>query len=391
MHNQISIYVFFRSGLSNFLKAFSLLFMISCAHPERPQDSVLLIINKNSAISQKIGSYYQKKRKIAKLNVCSVDAPVDEEIDREIYNKNVKLPISDFLKSRRIEGKILYIVTTKGLPLRISGFSGPSGDRASLDSELSSLYRELIGIEYPLEGGIPNPYYNADPDFKGGHHFNRADFDIYMVTRLTGYNLEDVKGLIDRSLKPQATGKLIFDMNGDNASIGNIWMRKGYRTLRNMGFEVFLERSTKYVTGERDVLGYSGWGSNDPNCSGRFLGNLWQRGALALIFVSTSARTFDEPPEDWTTGEWNNTFYGSPQSLIADLINEGVTGTAGYVYEPYLETCVQPDILFPAYLSGYNLAESFYMATRYLSWQTVIVGDPLCKINDTQHPSSKID
>ncbi|MFQ6076682.1 MAG: hypothetical protein ACE5Z5_11200 [Candidatus Bathyarchaeia archaeon] len=66
--------------------------------------------------------------------------------------------------------------------------------------------------------------------------------------------------------------------------------------------------------------------------------------------------------------------------MIGDLIREGVTGIAGYVYEPYLDACVQPDILFPAYVSGYNLAESFYMATRYLNWQTVIVGDPLCSL-----------
>lgn len=34
--------------------------------------------------------------------------------------------------------------------------------------------------------------------------------------------------------------------------------------------------------------------------------------------------------------------------------------------------------LFPAYASGRNLAESFYAAMPYLSWQTIIVGDPLC-------------
>ena len=39
---------------------------------------------------------------------------------------------------------------------------------------------------------------------------------------------------------------------------------------------------------------------------------------------------------------------------------------------------MRPDILFPAYVSGFNLAESFYLAMPYLSWQTVVVGDPLC-------------
>jgi Tfp pilus assembly protein PilF len=71
-------------------------------------------------------------------------------------------------------------------------------------------------------------------------------------------------------------------------------------------------------------------------------------------------------------------FAGSPQSLVGDLIREGVTGVAGNVGEPYLQGVVRPNVLFPAYLAGFNLAEAFYLATPYLSWQTVIVGDPLC-------------
>ena len=63
--------------------------------------------------------------------------------------------------------------------------------------------------------------------------------------------------------------------------------------------------------------------------------------------------------------------------MIADYIHEGVTGISGYVYEPYLQACERPQILFPAYVQGLNLAESFYLAMPYLSWQTVVVGDPL--------------
>jgi Flp pilus assembly protein TadD len=48
------------------------------------------------------------------------------------------------------------------------------------------------------------------------------------------------------------------------------------------------------------------------------------------------------------------------------------------VSEPYLESAVRPDVLFPAYLSGFNLIESFYLAIPHLGWQTVVVGDPLC-------------
>jgi tetratricopeptide (TPR) repeat protein len=104
-------------------------------------------------------------------------------------------------------------------------------------------------------------------------------------------------------------------------------------------------------------------------------------GAVAATFVSTDGRTFTEPPANWTLGKWfdRSTFFaGSPQSLAGDLIREGVTGVAAQVAEPYFDASVRPDVLFPAYVSGFNLAESFYLAMPFLSWQTVVVGDPLC-------------
>jgi Flp pilus assembly protein TadD len=55
-----------------------------------------------------------------------------------------------------------------------------------------------------------------------------------------------------------------------------------------------------------------------------------------------------------------------------------VTGAAANVGEPYLDGSVRPDILFPAYVSGLNLAEAFYLALPSLSWQSVVIGDPLC-------------
>jgi tetratricopeptide (TPR) repeat protein len=69
---------------------------------------------------------------------------------------------------------------------------------------------------------------------------------------------------------------------------------------------------------------------------------------------------------------------GSSQSLAGDLIRDGITGVAAHVSEPYLDGTIRPQILFPAYLAGFNLAESFYLAMPFLSWQTVVVGDPLC-------------
>ena len=104
-------------------------------------------------------------------------------------------------------------------------------------------------------------------------------------------------------------------------------------------------------------------------------------GAIAGTFLSSDARTFIEPPPAWKpgSGQGAQIFYaGSSQSLTGDLIRAGVTGVAGQVAEPFLDSSVRPDILFPAYLAGFNLAEAFYLAMPGLSWQTVVIGDPLC-------------
>ena len=64
--------------------------------------------------------------------------------------------------------------------------------------------------------------------------------------------------------------------------------------------------------------------------------------------------------------------------MIADLIQQGVTGVKGYVSEPYTGALARPDILFDRYTTGYTLAESFYMASPMIKWKDVVVGDPLC-------------
>ena len=90
----------------------------------------------------------------------------------------------------------------------------------------------------------------------------------------------------------------------------------------------------------------------------------WLPGALAETYVSTGGRSFT-----YGTG------YG--QSLVADLVRDGVTGTKGYVYEPYLSAVAHPDILFDRLTEGDTLGISYAMASEImLSWMDLILGDP---------------
>ena len=353
---------------------------------------VLVIINECSPISLSVGKYYQQKRNIPPQNICYIRCPKAETITRLTYETKIMIPIAKYLQNNNLVNQISYIVLTKGIPLRIKGTGGLQGNRASVDSELTLLKRNMpvdnYGFcrYYDITGVVANPYY-----LNGYRHFDSQTYNIYLVTRLTGYTIRDIKALINRGCHPfllQAEGqkngaRFILDATTKN-SIGNTWIRTAWRKLQKKGFMVYYDDTKKYLQHQTGVIGYCGWGSNDPEATGkRFLHNKWLPGAIAAGFVSSSGRTFEEPPKHWRPGSFKNLLSyhgGSPQSLSGDLIREGVTGIDAFVYEPYLESCTHPHILFGAYTSGYNLAESYYLATPYLSWQNVIVGDPLCRI-----------
>jgi len=343
-------------------------------------NEVLIVINERSAISQRIGEHYRTVRGVPPYQVVRIHTEPTEEIERSTFTAEIAQPIAAHLLNQRLQDRILAIVLTKGVPLKIRGSGGLQGTQASVDSELTLLYRILLQGPVSAEGRVANPY------FKPGQPvpFTRAANDIYLVTRLDGYALEDVLELIERAGKPVRRGKVILETKPvfwwSSASSGNTWLKDASRRLENSGLQVVLTGSGGVVNGEKDVIGYAGWGSNDPVTKTRSPGFQWLPGAIASWFVSTSARTFTRPPSGWSIGPSSDpkSYYaGSPQSLIGDLIAEGVTGVVGFVYEPYLDGTARPEVLFPAYRAGYTLAESFYMALPHISWQAVVVGDPL--------------
>ena len=345
-------------------------------------ENVLLVVNRESNDSKTVAQYYRERRGISAENICTIKTLDEEVIARVHFEDEIRKPILGCLAKRHLQDRVLYIVLTRGVPLKISALENES-DHASVDSELTLAYQDLLGVPREYTGPAPNPYFA--PHAAGRFvRFSHRDFPIYLVTRLDGYDVAEVRSLIDRGLQPSREGRFILDLSGDDNAQGNNWLREAAAELRKAGIpesRVRLETSQVFLAGEKDVLGYASWGSNDRANFSRFLRNTWVNGALAVEFVSTDGRSFTRPPEKWTIGKWSDPpgsfFAGSPQSLIGDFIHEGVTGVAGNVYEPYLSACARPQILFPAYVRGHNLAESFYAALPFLSWQTVVIGDPL--------------
>jgi uncharacterized protein (TIGR03790 family) len=360
----------------------AVLLLPPAAHAQSARN-VAVVINDNSSDSQNVGDYYVRRRGIPPSNVIRIKTSLEETIDRNVYLTSIESPIAEALGARRLQDRVLYIVLTKGIPLKVDGDGGPQGTTASVDSELTLLYRRLTGVRTEVRGSVANPYYLAD-GAREVKPFTHRDFDMYLVTRLDGFTVDDVIGLIERGSAPVQTGRIVLDGQGEVGNrLGEDWLDEAARRLKlsGQGDRTFIERTTKGVRDVKPVMGYYSWGSNDSNNRERSFNLGFVAGSIGGMFVSSDARTFKPPPAAWVPGDWadpTRLFVGTAQSLIGDLIHQGITGVSGHVTEPYLENTVRPEILFPAYLAGLNLAEAFYLAMPSLSWRNVIIGDPLC-------------
>jgi uncharacterized protein (TIGR03790 family) len=364
------------------------LIAVVCLLPHRAfaqsAENVAVVINDASDASKRVGDRYVTSRGIPETNVIRIRTSTDETIDRRSYAASIEQPIAAALIRSSLQDRVLYLVLTKGVPLRIAGTGGTNGTSSSVDSELTLLYRRMSGRTVPFEGRVANPYFLGTKPVTEARQFTHVDHDIYLVSRLDAYTVDEAIAIVVKAQTPSPEGVVVLDQKNALVNrLGEDWLEEAAErlTAAGHGAQVVLETTSAGARDMKNVIGYYSWGSNDPSNRTRKYGMEFVPGSIAATFVSTDARTFMEPPAGWTpsiTWDSKSSWAGSPQSLIGDLLREGATGAAGHVAEPYLQSAVRPEILFPAYFAGFNLVESFYLAIPHLSWQTLVIGDPLC-------------
>lgn len=375
---------------------------ISASIPGHTAREVLLVYNANSPTSTDIAKDYARRRGVTNIvTIHCIDSAISSEnetIPLAAFTSKIQSPVSHYLS--RHHG-INFIVLTKGIPIRIDG--GITGSRdigshgnlhPSVDSYLAAIdYSALSGaIKIAITGsgatgfGWLNRYWNATVPF------THAAFGGYMVTRLDGYTKEDALALVTRALAVgefhAPVGNVLLDVQPgfgmDDKSIqplpvtGTIsdesdwasWnadMAHAADLLRASAIPVELDLTETFVGNRSNLSGYFSWGSNDSHFTNHAYQSLsFASGSVSDTAVSTSARTFLP-----TSGG---------QSLIADLIRNGITGVKGYTDEPLLQAIASPSVVADRYyISGFTLAESFYAASRFVGWEDIVIGDPLCK------------
>ena len=171
-------------------------------------ENVAVVVNDASPASQQIAEYYVRKRAIPASNVIHIKVPATEEVSRQVFAGAIEAPIAAALGKENLQDRVLYLVLTKGIPLRVTGTVGLQGTVASVDSELTLLYRKMTGKPTTTNGPIDNPYFLAARNLLRAKPFSHADYDIYLVTRLDGFTVQDAIGLIDKASAPSTPARL---------------------------------------------------------------------------------------------------------------------------------------------------------------------------------------
>ena len=109
-------------------------------------ENVLIVASDKIPGSVQVAERYAKARHVPGDQILRLNAPAAEEITHAAFDRDIQAPIAKWLASSARQDRILYIVLTHGIPLRISGTPGRNGTVASVDSELTLLYRRMTGI-----------------------------------------------------------------------------------------------------------------------------------------------------------------------------------------------------------------------------------------------------
>ena len=374
-------------------------------------NEVLVVYNERKRGAEDLALYYMEQRAIPEQNILEVSMPLKEVVDRRRYNEQLRELVLEKLMEPELKD-ISTIVLTYGVPLKvlppklgdeeqdtldilkkerknldkediefkkksnslkkkIDLLSG-TNKKASVDSELSL----VKAGEYPLESWIPNPYF---PNFQHQKGVMSKD-DVLLVARIDGPDIETAYRIIDDSIAVEKTGLKgigYFDARWKMPKKEKLSGYALYDASIHKAADVVSKRM-KVVIDEKGELFpensapetalYCGWYSY-----GKYIDSFtWVRGAIGYHIASAECSTL----KNKKSTVW-----------CLRMLQEGVAATIGPVYEPYVQGFPLPEIFFTILTDGaFDLGESYLLSQPFLSWQMVLVGDPLYKPFPS-HPS----
>jgi len=354
-----------------------------------PPESVVVLYNSNLPESRLLARHYAEARSLPRENIVGLPMPASEEISRQQYEKTIRDPLRRLFDKRewwkrgsagnaRIQPtsrKRSILVTVRGVPYKIARTpdtispnqlnkrpfaANPKGDDSSVDSELS-----LLGVEgYPIAGQVRNPYFRQDESI-----LEFDDPSFLVVGRLDGPSFRICRRLVKDAVSAERKGLwgmayLDLARKGKGYELGDQWIENIASMNKQAGIPTVIDRHpdtfvTNYPMTEAAL--YFGWYTHHRNGPLHNEEFRFKPGAIAVHLHSYSAFELRNPTRRW----------------CGPLLASGATATVGNVYEPFLTLTHHFDILYQRLLQGYTIGEAAHMAMPALSWQAVLLGDPL--------------
>ncbi len=378
-------------------------------------EETVVIANSKADHSVSLAKYYMHKRGIPKENLITIATTWEEQCSRTEYSKKIQKPVALAVQKLRQTKPIRCLVTLFGVPLKIDApeLSKQEGEelalleekiaiikkdletaqdrhktalqkeqaqirqqiqalkkintRAAVDSELSL----ALVQNYSLDGWIPNPYFRGFQRNKG--LFSKDD--VLMVSRLDGPTPSIVRRIIDDCTAVEQTGltgTAYFDARWKRPSVSkklsgyalyDASLHKAAEILKEKRMPVIIDAQSSLfpVDSCASAALYGGWYSLS-----RYVDAFkWQQGAVGYHIASGECATLKRP--DF-------------QGWCKRMLEEGAAAVIGPVFEPYVQAFPLPEIFFPVLREGYlSLGETYLISLPFLSWQMVLIGDPLYK------------
>jgi uncharacterized protein (TIGR03790 family) len=365
-------------------------------------EEVVVIYTTQLPESKSVADYYASKRGVPANQIIGLDVPSGDTISRADYVRQIQDPLLKELAKRDLvrfhaeirpsrsdrPGRIVYQATAAkvrylalcfGLPFRVAhdpnydpkrDDDAPDGlapqlrrDEASVDSELMLL---PIAGRTPTFGAVRNPLLGATN--KALLHPTNG---VFLVSRLDGPSVEIAKGLVDKALiaeRDGLNGRAYFDLRNITEgayATGDQWITNAASVATRLGFETTVDNNP-------NTLGvgfpfahaaiYAGWYSSQADGPFTLPVVEFMPGAIAYHLHSFSGQFIRDPAHNW----------------VGPLLAKGATVTLGCVDEPYLDLTPRIDVFLERLaLNDFTVGEAGVVCQAYLSWQNVVLGDPL--------------
>lgn len=350
--------------------------------PLRPA-TVAVVYNSELEASEELARFYASQRGIPSDHLIGLPLPDKEEITREEFDTRIKRPLTETFDDRRWwrrakdnrgelqlqSAQVRILVCMRGVPSRIKHPAPKNEDgsplthqqmlaskNAAVDSELAMLGNEGL----PLQGPLKNPYFKSDRTVA------EARPPMLLVGRIDAHSFAVCRRMVEDAIETEKTGlwgSAVVDL-ANKLPQGDGWLRTAATHLDDHGIPVLLDRFKETLPLNYpipDTSVYLGWYHGRVDGPFKNPDFAFKRGAVAVHLHSFSASQLRNSEQHW----------------CAPLLARGAAATVGNVYEPFLHLTHHLDVFTERLLEGHTLVEAAYMAAPALSWQAVVLGDPL--------------